>query len=97
MENPEETLTPEPYEQISSPLPSEEEKEEIVSEISTQLEEEQPTQAKVEEQVAVDDVDGFEELMEEADQIQKKVSLNSALLEKLKSELISLKMKFAEN
>jgi hypothetical protein len=29
--------------------------------------------------------------------MMKKVSLNSALLEKLKSELISLKMKFAEN
>lgn len=37
------------------------------------------------------------EMIENADQLSKKVALNSALLEKLKTELISHKMKFAEN
>lgn len=37
------------------------------------------------------------EMIENADQLSKKVALNSALLEKLKTELISHKMKYAEN
>lgn len=39
----------------------------------------------------------IKEMMENADQLSKKVALNSALLEKLKTELISHKMKYAEN
>lgn len=39
----------------------------------------------------------IKEMIENADQLSKKVALNSALLEKLKTELISHKMKYAEN
>ena len=35
--------------------------------------------------------------MENSDQLSKKIALNSALLEKLKTELISHKMKYADN
>jgi hypothetical protein len=37
------------------------------------------------------------EIIENADHLAKKVQLNSVLLEKLKTELISHKMKFAEH
>ena len=61
------------------------------------IEQSQTPEEKEEENHISTDLHDLETLIEDADQLQKKISINSVLLEKLKTQLISLKLQYAEN